>query len=527
MALPAALATTAEATPAPLSYQATLSDPPAPSEKEDLTSSSKNSTTGDKVVDVESLDDGLIHGHVFKDGERCPISWTKEEQRRVVRKADFFLLPIFTVLFFWMALDRTNINGVLTSTFLSDLGMTRDQANTGTSLIVLQRIGAHIWISSQVVVWGLAELLHMYLKNAGGFYVARFALGLLESGFIPGSLYTLSRWYTRDELAKRTVIFFYGTSLSAAFGNLIAAGCINIHGHRGLAGWQYIFLVCGAGTITAGVLSFLLIPKDPRSTAGWIRGKGWLSEREADVFLARIETDDPLKEQGGATLKITFKDVIGVLADPRIYPHLIIVWGATIIKSLGFSSIRANLLNTPGPLLTMLTSFLLAIPVDRTRKYGWAIIFTGVWTVAGLIAVYSLPISATNGSWRFYSALIVTLAAPNWQAFNVTWIAMSMRTPQRRAVAYAVYIGCSNLGGTYGNQVFRGSDAPKYRKAWAACLSLGAVWLATSIFQFTQYWLSNRRKAKQWAKLTPDEQEQYTATTTEQSGKRLDFVYPL
>lgn len=36
-----------------------------------------------------------------------------------------------------MAIDRTNVSGVLTSTFLPDTGMTRDQANTGVSLLWL------------------------------------------------------------------------------------------------------------------------------------------------------------------------------------------------------------------------------------------------------------------------------------------------------------------------------------------------------------------------------------------------------
>ena len=62
---------------------------------------------------------------------------------------------------------------------------------------------------------------------------------VLESGFLPGALYTLSRWYTRDELAKRTVGFFIGNTLSGAFSSLIAAGCISIGGTGGLAGWQW------------------------------------------------------------------------------------------------------------------------------------------------------------------------------------------------------------------------------------------------------------------------------------------------
>ncbi|GAA6041782.1 hypothetical protein JCM8097_007158 [Rhodosporidiobolus ruineniae] len=537
----------------------------------DKPSSSKTSLTDEKVVDVESLDDNLIHGHVLKNGVRVAISWTKEEQRRLVRKADLFLLPIFTVLFFWMHLDRTNLGSVLTTTFLKDTGITKDEANTGTSLlwlgvtlleipsnIILQRVGAHIWIPAQVVVWGLAEVLHMFVSNPGGFYVARLALGLLESGFIPGALYTIQRWYTQEELVKRTVIFFYGTSIASACGSFIAAGCIKIDGHLGLKSWQWIFLIDGVCTIFCGVLAFLLLPRDARSTAGLLRGKGWFNEREADVFMARIETADPLKEQG-ATLKITFKDVLSVLGDWRLYPHFLLclsglqsvgglmTWGASIIKGLGFSSIRtfisdpgssysailtaasagANLLNIPGPILTCLTSFLLAIPLDRYRRgYGFGIAFAALWTLAGLIALYSLPVLQNTHNWGFYAAYVFTSAAPAWQPINVTWVALSMRTPQRRAIAYAAYIGASNLGSTYGSQVFRASDAPRYKKAWAACLSLGAVWLATALIQTSQYWLSNRKKAQRWASITAEEQEEYKQTATEQTGRRLDFQYP-
>jgi hypothetical protein len=40
-------------------------------------------------------------------------------------------------MFAWMAIDRANVSGVLTSTFLKDTGITRDQANTGVSLLWL------------------------------------------------------------------------------------------------------------------------------------------------------------------------------------------------------------------------------------------------------------------------------------------------------------------------------------------------------------------------------------------------------
>jgi len=62
---------------------------------------------------------------------------------------------------------------------------------------------------------------------------------MAESGFIPGGLYTLSRWYTEDELTSRTAAFFFGPSISAAFGSLISSGALRLEGQQGLYGWQW------------------------------------------------------------------------------------------------------------------------------------------------------------------------------------------------------------------------------------------------------------------------------------------------
>ncbi|OJJ04012.1 hypothetical protein ASPVEDRAFT_891270 [Aspergillus versicolor CBS 583.65] len=400
-----------------------------------------------------------------------------------------------------MAIDRTNVSGVLTSTFLHDTSMTHDQANTGVSLlwlgivlleipsnIVLHRIGPHYWIPGQVIAWGFVEVLQSQVTNAGGWYVARLFLGLAESGFIPGGLYTLSRWYAPDELTKRTAVFFLGPSISAAFGSLISAGALTLHGKGGLMGWQ-------------------CLPKSPYHTGnvfgGLIRVRGWLNEHEADILTARQARRSD-HHAAGSKLKISWKDITDVLFHWATWPYLITclsglqsvnglsTWGTTIIKSLGFSSIRANLLNAPGSLLSAIFGIGLSAIVDRYNRFGYPILFAGVWTLAGLIALYSTFVS---NSFSRVSGLIKTRSPSQCtpRPINVTWLSRNFATPQKRAVAYAVYIGCSNLGGTYGNQVFRASDAPQYRTAWIACISLGAVWLAVTLLQIIAFKWANWR----------------------------------
>lgn len=47
--------------------------------------------------DTESGDGAYYHQHIERNGQRVLVSWTKEEERRVVRKADWLFLPIFAV----------------------------------------------------------------------------------------------------------------------------------------------------------------------------------------------------------------------------------------------------------------------------------------------------------------------------------------------------------------------------------------------------------------------------------------------
>jgi hypothetical protein len=51
-----------------------------------------------------------------------------------------------------------------------------------------------------------------------------------------------SQWYTKKELAQRNAIFYSGSLISGAFGNLIAAGILNgLDGSMGMSAWQWYY----------------------------------------------------------------------------------------------------------------------------------------------------------------------------------------------------------------------------------------------------------------------------------------------
>lgn len=164
-------------------------------------------------------------------------------------------MPLLVAGFFVLQLDRSNISNALTDTITDDLGITTDDVNLGSQLmlagiviaeipsnLLLQRLGAPIWLTVQMLIWGLIALTQAWCTNIHSFYATRFLLGVFEGGYIPGGQYMLALFYTRKELALRTAIFYFGNYSAAATGSLIAAGILQMGGTHGLSGWQWLFI---------------------------------------------------------------------------------------------------------------------------------------------------------------------------------------------------------------------------------------------------------------------------------------------
>jgi MFS family permease len=165
------------------------------------------------------------------------------------------LLPILVLGFFMLQLDRNNISNALTDTITEDLGISKDDVNFGNQLqligiivaeipsnILLQKVGAHFWLTGQVLLWGAVALGQAWVTDAPSFYATRLLLGLFEAGYIPGAQYILSLFYKPSELALRTAIFYFGNYFATATGSLIAAGVLQLGGRHGMAGWQWLFM---------------------------------------------------------------------------------------------------------------------------------------------------------------------------------------------------------------------------------------------------------------------------------------------
>ena len=94
-------------------------------------------------------------------------------------------------------------------------------------------------------MFGLVASLQPLIKDKKGFLVSRAVLGLCEAGYIPGAVYTLSKWYRAEELGKRVAVLFFGMFGGNAISPLLGAGILRLDGRGvggGMKGWQWLFL---------------------------------------------------------------------------------------------------------------------------------------------------------------------------------------------------------------------------------------------------------------------------------------------
>jgi ACS family hexuronate transporter-like MFS transporter len=100
---------------------------------------------------------------------------------------------------------------------------------------VVDRVGVKKGYALSITMWALASLSHVFARTPVGFGMARFALGIGESGNFPSALKATADWFPAEERALATGIFNSGTSAGA----LIAPMMIPLVAVR--YGWQAAF----------------------------------------------------------------------------------------------------------------------------------------------------------------------------------------------------------------------------------------------------------------------------------------------
>src|SRR5688572_1243313 len=220
------------------------------------------------------------------------------EQSRVLKRVTFRLIPLLFCCYVIAYIDRINVGfaklqlqGVLEvdpAVFGAVYGLGAGLLFIGYFLfevpsnLILQRVGARVWIARIMIVWGLVSMAFMFMKGVPSFYVLRFLLGAAEAGFFPGVILYITYWYPPAERARMIALFATGAIVAGVVGSPISGALLDMDGVGGLAGWQWLFLLEGMPAVLLGFVVLWMLPNGPQD-ARWLssRERTWLTNRLA------------------------------------------------------------------------------------------------------------------------------------------------------------------------------------------------------------------------------------------------------
>ncbi|GAA5889064.1 hypothetical protein JCM6882_009732 [Rhodosporidiobolus microsporus] len=227
-------------------------------------------------------------------------------ERRLLRKVDALILSFLCLQYCVNYLDRVNYLNAYVSGMREALDMKgRDYNNVITCFTVgfalanipqnllLLVVPPRLLFSINGIIWGILTCLTACAKNVTHLYVIKFFQGMAEASTFVGAHYILGSWYLPSELGRRAGIFACSAHAATLFsGSMMASIYTNLDGKAGVAGWQWMFIICGVVTIPVALYGFFAFPDVPATTT-----TRFLTPDERALAITRL----PPKSGGGRT----------------------------------------------------------------------------------------------------------------------------------------------------------------------------------------------------------------------------------
>ncbi|GAA6013507.1 hypothetical protein JCM11491_006104 [Sporobolomyces phaffii] len=450
----------------------------------------------------------IAQSEYLADDQQSSDVVSPEEEKRIVRKIDYKLVPFLSLLYLLSFLDRVNIGQAKLDNLEKDLKLTGQQYNIALVLffvgyvvteapsnVLLKRLRPSIYIPSLMVAWGIVMTLMGIVHNFEGLAAARFFLGLAESGLFPGLTLYLSMWYKRDEINVRIAIFFSSATLSGAFGGLLAYGLSQMHGIGGRPGWAWIFIIEGLLTFVVALVAPFMMDDFPDQAK-------FLTPPEKTFVIARLK-----KDQGAAgEAAFSWGHLAAACKDWRVWCYMFIYIGVaeplyslalfvpTIISGLGkFTRAESQLLSTPPYFLAFFITLASAYYSDRKKMRGLFNVFWMSLVVIGYAILLAVNPLQKPGVAYFALFLCVGGVAPSI-ACTISWLMVNVGPSYKRALASGMMFTLGNSGGIVSSLVYRAVEKPRYHTGHGVGLGFAAMAVILSLFLHLDYRRENARR---------------------------------
>ncbi|CAK7199903.1 hypothetical protein SEUCBS139899_002590 [Sporothrix eucalyptigena] len=446
-------------------------------------------------------------------------AFSPDEERRFVRKIDFWIIPLMMFTYFLQSYDKGIMSAATQFDFNTDLGLTTitGYTSTGTAITnnqkyanasmifyvgyligtypmmyLAQHFGVTRVISLSVFLWGTVVMATAACFNYAGIMVARLVLGMLESAVAPSFTVLVTFWWTREEQALRTSLWYSAVGMATMLSPLINYGIGNgVHG--ALTSWKYMFLIIGAFTVAWSFVLFFFLPDSPLTCSR-------LSESEKALAARRLARNNA----GTISRAFNWTQFREAFLDYKTYSSALIIlltgvpsgaigtFGTIVINGFGFSHFASLALTSPIGAITALSILVAGYITRRWLGLRHILIVTlALISITGTLFCWFGPRS--NRGFLFAGVFLLAVqVAAGGLAVSLAASNTSGHT-KKATVSASTFLGYC-IGNIIGPLIFGASPGPLYHAGFLGSFICLVCVVVIAIVTYILLRLENRRR---------------------------------
>ena len=394
---------------------------------------------------------------------------------QVFAKCQRRLIPFIFLLYLVNYIDRVNVS-FAALTMNKDLGFSPTVYGLGAGAVfftgylifqvpanlILERIGARIWVFIILAVWGVVSAANALIHDAMSFYALRFFLGVAEAGFFPGMLLYMTYWFPQAWRGRFIGGFMAAIPMANIVGGPLSSVILEMDGIAGLHGWQWMFILEGLPATLLGFAALKWLPDGPASAS-------WLSPQEKAHIASRLKTTDTSehKDFWPALLDLRVIALGLILLGNQCSLYGIQLWLPQMVQGMGFSNLANGFVAAPCYIAGMAAMIYWGRRSDAKHERIWHVAIPLSFAAMGLLV-------ASIAQSPLVTLLAITVALVGTLAYNGPFF--SLPTTFLAGTAAAGGIGFVNTIGSLGR--FLGPTGVGYLKERSGDYSSSMVALA-------------------------------------------------
>ncbi len=354
-------------------------------------------------------------------------------ERETLRRVSLRVLPFLMLAYLICYIDRTN-TGFAALQMNQQIGLSPSVFGLGGGIffvsycifevpsnLALERFGARRWIARIMITWGVVSGFMAASAGPTSFVIIRFLLGAAEAGFFPGVILYLTYWFPAEQRARIVGIFMVAIPVSGFIGSPISAALLQLNGHSGLSGWQWLFILEAAPAVLLGIVALFWLNDKPSDAK-------WLTTEQRDWLTARLEAE---KRQRKPVQHVPVLSVIRnryVLAMALVYAggatasSGLGLWQPQFIKSFGVSTMTVGWLNALPYLLSAAAMVWWGHLSDRRNERFWHTLFPLALSAIALLLLIPFPGLAATITLLCISVVATSITRGPFWALAADWL---------------------------------------------------------------------------------------------------------